>query len=148
MDDLELGCLPCDVKESNCVLDVCCPAASDRGTPRHCLSLVAPSPVFVFCSLVPLCLLQQQYRNDRAKSQNNPVSSPVLQTNYVMCWTSSTRKKKKTYKKQSNFSKQSKHTAHGWLHLAHEKICTCSGPRVLTVAPASLSCSRPPGCLG
>lgn len=108
MDDLELGRLPRDVKESNCILLCVLPAACEWGPPEHCLSLVAPSPVFVFCSSVPLCFLQQQFRNDGAKSQNNPVSSPVLQTDYVMCWPSSTRRKKQKKLTRSKATSQSK----------------------------------------
>lgn len=116
-------------------------AAGSNGLP-----LVAPTPGSV-CSFSP-----SPFSTALAQKWQRQVTEQCLQLSvanrvYVMYWTSSTRKNN-TYKKQSNFSKQSKHAAHDWLYLAQEKICSSSRPSALTEAPTSLSCSRPPDCLG
>lgn len=92
MDDLELGCLPCDVRESDCILCMCSRLLLKEAHPGTAFPLLLPA-LFLFSVLQFLCFLQQWYRKDRAKSQNNLVSSPSVATDYVMYWTSSTRKK-------------------------------------------------------
>lgn len=111
------------------------------------LSFVAPRPGSV-CLFSPHPFLQHWHRNGRAKSQNNPASSSVLQTEFMSCIGLLPQGKKKTHKKQSNFSKQSKHAAHDWLHLVLEKIYPSSRPSALTEAPTSLSAQGHQSALG
>lgn len=97
------------------------------------------SALVLFAFSVPPPFLQHWHRKGRAESQNNPASSSVLQTEFMSCTGLLPQGKKNTYKKQSNFSKQSKHAAHDWLHLAQEKICPSSRPSAPTEIPTSLS---------
>lgn len=73
--------------------------------------LVALSPGSVcFFSPSPFSTALAQKWQSRVTEQSC-LQLSVANRVYVMYWTSSTREKKNTYKKQSNFSKQSKHAA-------------------------------------
>lgn len=131
-------CLPSDVRESNFILLLSTAGCWKQWPFSRFLVALSPGSVCFF-SPSPFSTALAQKGQSRVTEQSC-LQLSVANRVYVMYWTSSTRKKKKnTYKKQSNFSKQSKHAAHDWLHLAQEKICPSSRPSAPTEIPTSLS---------
>lgn len=130
-------CLPSDVRESDFILLLSTAGCWKQWPFSRFLVALSPGSVCFF-SPSPFSTALAQKGQSRVTEQSC-LQLSVANRVYVMYWTSSTRKKKNTYKKQSNFSKQSKHAAHDWLHLAQEKICPSSRPSAPTEIPTSLS---------
>lgn len=146
MADLNTECLLSDVREWNCILPVCRWLLLGEARPSSASLLLLPALGFfsVFQSLTIFSSTSTETAEPSHRAILSP-AQPVLQTVYVMHWTSSKKKKKLT---RSKATFQSKHAAHDWRHLAQGKICTSSRPGGLTEAPTSLSGSRPPDGLG
>lgn len=128
-------CLPSDVRESNFIL-LLSTAGCWKQWPFSCCS----QPWF--CLLFQSLPLFYSTGTERAEPSHRTILPPAQCCKQSLCHVLDffhKEKKKNTYKKQSNFSKQSKHAAHDWLHLAQEKICPSSRPSAPTEIPTSLS---------
>lgn len=127
-------CLPSYVRESNFVL-----LLSTAGRWKQWPFSRCSQPWF--CLLFQSLPLFYSTGTEMAEPSHRTILPPAQCCKQSLCHVLDFfhKEKKNTYKKQSNFSKQSKHAAHDWLHLAQEKICPSSRPSAPTEIPTSLS---------